>query len=157
MPCKGYLDVEGEKGALSSVEGKRLLDKTLQHWFDLIAERWPTCFQESPNARDFIVLDGSRPTKNVLKVSYRVILPGLTFARNDGVLQDVVKELSSKPNLQNPTASGAMRPFVDGGVYTRNQRGQCPLSSNQIKNTVCITSKGICPPRSVSPGLCHSN
>jgi len=64
-------------------QGKQLLDATIRLWFELVAARWPSCFQEIPNVRDSIVLDGCRLTKYGLKVSYHVIFPGLTFERND--------------------------------------------------------------------------
>ncbi len=36
MPCKAYLNVEGEKGTLSPEAGKTLLNKAITLWTDLV-------------------------------------------------------------------------------------------------------------------------
>jgi len=76
-PCKGYLDVEGEKGALTAEQGKQLLDTTLRHWFDLVTTRWPQFLQDVPQGRECIILDGSRPTRQGPKVSYQCLFASL--------------------------------------------------------------------------------
>ena len=128
LPCKAYLDVEGEKGALTSAQGALLLHDTVTQWFALIEARWPGLASAFPKTREVIVLDGSRTTAAGIKVSYHIIFPWITFVRNDGALQDLVRELSTHPGLQYVSRSGERKIFVDDQVYTRNRQFRTVLS-----------------------------
>ena len=99
-PCKAYLDLEGEKGALTPEDGERLLQLTLERWEELIEARWPQCYQQCPRAREALILDGSRLAGKDWKVSFHVIFPWLVFPRNDTTLKEVARQLSESPHLQ---------------------------------------------------------
>ena len=120
-PCKAYLDLEGEKGALTREEGERLLQRTLERWEELIEARWPQCYQQCPKAREALILDGSRPAGKDWKVSFHVIFPWLVFPRNDTTLKEVARQLSESPQLQYMTQDNGEKPFPDSLVYSRHR------------------------------------
>lgn len=120
-PCKAYLDLEGDKGALTSAEGARLLDTTLRRWTELIETKWPECLETCPQVMDPVILDGSRQTPRGWKVSYHVIFPWLVFPRNDGSLKELASTLSACAELQYLSPSQELKPFVDDKVYTKNR------------------------------------
>jgi len=128
LPCKAYLDVEGEKGALIRESGRTLLDATLRHWTAAIESCWPECFEKCPKAKEAVVLDGSRLTSDGWKVSYHIVFPWLSFQRNDGTLKDLVRKLSEIPDLQYLSKGGTTKPFVDCNVYTKMRQFRTVLS-----------------------------
>ena len=126
--CKGYLDLEGAKGALSREDGDRLLQATLDKWFELLEQHWPGCLQQYPQARQALVLDGSRMTDKGLKVSFHVIFPQIVFPCNNADLKAIASALSSSPDLRYQDQQGIERSFVDGGVYSRNRLMRTAMS-----------------------------
>ena len=70
LPCKGYLDLEASPGDLTQEEGNDMLRRAMRAWETLVSQRWPECFEQYPQARQFVVLNGGRSTGKGWKVSF---------------------------------------------------------------------------------------
>ncbi len=88
---------------LNREAGETIFGTTLKLWTDLVCSTLPSCVRECSKALKPLVLDGSRPTKDLWKVSYHLVFQWLTFGCNDGLLKELVQELSDHADLQCPS------------------------------------------------------
>lgn len=121
-PCKAYMDLEAEAGAMSAEEGKTMCEAVIREWNRRVRERWPVAVRECPQCQAHMLLHGSRNAGNGLKISYHIIFPWLVFPCNNGALREVIVTMSSMPEFQYRTQTGMLKPFIDPGVYTRNRQ-----------------------------------
>ncbi len=69
-----------------------------------------------------MVLNGSRMTDKGWKVSYHLVYPWLVFPCNTTLLRDEVASMSDMKQFQYSTKDGAVKSFIDPGVYTNNRQ-----------------------------------
>ena len=105
-PCKAYLDLEADAGALTEQEGKTLCHAVIREWQRRVISRWPTVVEQCAQRLGYMILRGSRMTNGGLKTSYHVIFPWLVFPCNTTMLHDEVGLMSEMPEFHYHTASG---------------------------------------------------
>ena len=123
-PCKAYMDLEAEAGAMTAEEGKAMCNAVMREWNRRVCERCPAAIRDCPQCQcqALMLLHGSRNAGNGLKISYHILFPWLVFQCNNGALREVIVTMRSIPGFQYRTKTGALKPFIDPGVYTRNRQ-----------------------------------
>ena len=142
-PCKAYLDLEAEAGAMTEQEGKAMCEAVIQEWKRRIRSRWPTVVEQCAQSLAHMILTGSRMTGDGWKVSYHVIFPWLVFPSNTTMLHDEVGAMSEMPQFQYVTANGVSKSFIDPGVYTINRQFRlllCYKLLDRTRTALCISS-----------------
>ena len=61
-PCKAYLDLEAEAGAMTEQEGKAMCDAVIQEWRRRVRSRWPMVVEQCAHSLGHMILTGSRTT-----------------------------------------------------------------------------------------------
>jgi hypothetical protein len=61
-PCKAYLDLEAEAGALTEREGQEMCDAVIREWKRRIRTRWPMVEEQCACSLAHMILRGSRMT-----------------------------------------------------------------------------------------------
>jgi hypothetical protein len=122
-PCKAYLDLEADAGAITEVEGQAMRDAVIREWRARVERRWPEVGIQSARRFTHMILRGSSMTAGGLKISYHVIYPFLVFPCNTTMLQDEVGSMSKMQQFQyRSTQTGELKSFIDPGVYTSNRQ-----------------------------------
>ena len=121
-PCKAYLDLEADAGAMTERDGQNMCDAVLREWKRRIINRWPMVVEQCAQCFGHMILKGSRMTGDGLKISYHIIFPWLVFPCNTTMLHDEVGSMSEMPQFQYNTARGERKSFIDPGVYTSNRQ-----------------------------------
>jgi hypothetical protein len=121
-PCKAYMDLEADAGAMTAEEGKAMCEAVIREWNQRVRHRWPSAIVECPQCLAYMLLQGSRTSGDGLKVSYHIIYPWLVFPCNNSMLRDEIRAMSAMPAFQYRTKNGTQKPFIDPGVYTRNRQ-----------------------------------
>ncbi len=125
-PCKAYLDLEADAGAMSEQEGEEMCAAVNREGKRRVASRWPAVVEQCKQSHGLghMILNGSRVTDNLkgLKISYHIIYPWLIFPCNTMVLRDKVGSMSEMPQYHYSMANGERKSFIDPGVYTSNRQ-----------------------------------
>jgi hypothetical protein len=121
-PCKAYLDLEADAGAMSEQEGEEMCAAVNREWKRRVTSRWPTVIEQCKQSLGHMILNGSRMTDKGLKISYHIIYPWLVFPCNTTTLRDEVGSMSEMPQFHYSLASGERKSFIDPGVYTSNRQ-----------------------------------
>ena len=58
-PCKAYMDLEAEAGAMSAEEGKAMCEAVIREWNRRLLKRWPVAVRECPQCQAHMLLHGS--------------------------------------------------------------------------------------------------
>jgi hypothetical protein len=61
-PCKGYMDLEAEAGAMTAEEGKTMCEAVIHEWNRRVRHRWPSAIVECPQCLAYMLLHSSRTT-----------------------------------------------------------------------------------------------
>ena len=142
-PCKAYLDLEADAGAMTEQEGQAMCDAVIREWKGRISSRWPSIVKQCAQCLGYMILKGSRLTDDGLKISYHVIFPWLVFPCNTTMLRDVVGSMSEMPQFQYTTTKGDQKPFIDSAVYTRNRQFRlllCNKLSDRSRTALLLSS-----------------
>jgi len=121
-PCKAYLDLEADAGAMTEQEGQDMCDAVIREWKLRVRTRWPMVVAQCPCSLGHMILRGSRMTGDGLKISYHIIYPWLVFPSNTSELRNEVGAMSEMPQFQYTTVNGESKSFIDPGVYTSNRQ-----------------------------------
>ena len=142
-PCKAYLDLEADAGAMTEQDGQSMCEEVIREWKRRISSRWPMVVQQCAQSLGHMILKGSRMTGDGLKISYHVIFPWLIFPCNTTMLHDEVGSMSEMPQFQYNTASGQRKSFIDPGVYTSNRQFRlllCNKLSDRSRTALHLSS-----------------
>ena len=142
-PCKAYLDLEADAGAMTAREGQAMCDAVISEWKRRIINRWPMVIQQCAQSLGYMILRGSRMTGDGLKISYHIIFPWLVFPCNTTMLHDVVGSMSEMPQFQYRAVNRDWKPFIDPGVYTRNRQFRlllCNKLSDRSRTALHLSS-----------------
>jgi hypothetical protein len=112
-PCKAYLDLEADAGAMSEQEGEEMCAAVNREWKRRVTNRWPTVVEQCKQSLGHMILNGSRMTDKGLKISYHIIYPWLVFPCNTTTLRDEVGSMSEMPQFHYSLASGERKSFID--------------------------------------------
>ena len=72
-PCKAYLDLEADAGAMTEVEGQAMRDAVIRECKARVERCWPEVGIRSARRFTHMILRGSRMTAAGLKISYHAI------------------------------------------------------------------------------------
>ncbi len=109
-PCKAYLDLEADAGAMTAREGQAMCEAVIQEWRWCINSRWPKVTEQcAQSGLGYMILRGCRLTGEGLKISYHIIFPWLVFPCNTMMLRDVVGSMSEMPKFQYTAANGGRK------------------------------------------------
>ncbi len=142
-PCKAYLDLEADAGAMTEEQGWAMCKAVTHEWGTRVVRRWPRAKEECAQCLAYMVLNGSRMTDKGLKVSYHLVYPWLVFPCNTTMLRDEVTSMSEMEQFQYRTKNGDLKSFIDPAVYTNNRQFRlllCHKLSDCTRTELCLSS-----------------
>jgi hypothetical protein len=94
-PCKAFLDLEADAGAMTEEQGRTMCQAVIHEWGNRVVRSWLKAREECAQCLAYMVLNGLRMTNRGLKVCYHLVYPWLFFQCNTTMLRDEVTSMSA--------------------------------------------------------------